>query len=109
MLKGPVVVFDASNFPLAFSDSGGDTASALPAGCPVVVKAHRSHPGTAELVGRAVQKAAAGAGESVQQPAPRVQLDRSGGGRQNQVDAAVVELVDEVDEAQCGIRAPVIQ
>ena len=55
---GPVVVFGASNFPLAFSVAGGDTASALAAGCPVVVKAHRSHPGTAELVGQAVQKAA---------------------------------------------------
>ncbi|MDA0747499.1 MAG: aldehyde dehydrogenase (NADP(+)), partial [bacterium] len=44
-------------FPLAFSVAGGDTASALAAGCPVVVKAHRSHPGTAELVGRAIQKA----------------------------------------------------
>ncbi len=62
MPVGPVVVFGASNFPLAFSAAGGDTASALAAGCPVVVKAHRSHPGTAELVGRAVQKAAADAG-----------------------------------------------
>jgi NADP-dependent aldehyde dehydrogenase len=58
MAVGPVVVFGASNFPLAFSAAGGDTASALAAGCPVVVKAHRSHPGTAELVGQAVQKAA---------------------------------------------------
>jgi alpha-ketoglutaric semialdehyde dehydrogenase len=54
---GPVAVFAASNFPLAFSVAGGDTASALAAGCPVVVKAHRAHPGTAELVGRAVQAA----------------------------------------------------
>src|ERR1700761_8645390 len=54
---GPVAVFGASNFPLAFSVAGGDTASALAAGCPVVVKAHRAHPGTAELVGRAVQAA----------------------------------------------------
>ena len=51
---GPVAVFCASNFPLAFSVAGGDTASALAAGCPVVVKAHSSHPGTAELVGHAV-------------------------------------------------------
>src|SRR5690625_5744169 len=43
---GPVVVFGASNFPLAFSTAGGDTASALAAGCPVIVKAHESHPGT---------------------------------------------------------------
>ena len=48
---GPVAVFGASNFPLAFSVAGGDTASALAAGCPVVVKAHSAHPGTSELVG----------------------------------------------------------
>ena len=54
---GPVVVFCASNFPLAFSVAGGDTASALAAGNPVVVKAHRAHPGTAELVGLAVSDA----------------------------------------------------
>lgn len=54
---GPVAVFCASNFPLAFSVAGGDTASALAAGCPVVVKAHSAHLGTAELVGRAIQKA----------------------------------------------------
>lgn len=59
---GPVAVFGASNFPLAFSVAGGDTASALAAGCPVVVKAHPSHPGTSELVGRAVVKAAVGEG-----------------------------------------------
>lgn len=56
---GPVAVFGASNFPLAFSVAGGDTASALAAGCPVIVKAHSSHPGTSELVGQAVQKAVA--------------------------------------------------
>ena len=54
---GPVAVFAASNFPLAFSVAGGDTASALAAGCPVVLKAHSAHPGTSELVGRAVVKA----------------------------------------------------
>ena len=54
---GPVVVFGASNFPLAFSVAGGDTASALAAGCPVIVKAHSAHPGTSELVGRAVRAA----------------------------------------------------
>ncbi|WP_252106471.1 MULTISPECIES: aldehyde dehydrogenase (NADP(+)) [unclassified Halomonas] len=54
---GPVVVFGASNFPLAFSVAGGDTASALAAGCPVIVKAHAAHPGTGELVGRAIQAA----------------------------------------------------
>jgi len=50
-------VFGESNFPLAFSVAGGDTASALAAGCPVVVKAHPAHPGTSELVGRAIQDA----------------------------------------------------
>ncbi|MBE2167754.1 MULTISPECIES: aldehyde dehydrogenase (NADP(+)) [unclassified Cobetia] len=59
---GPIVVFGASNFPLAFSVAGGDTASALAAGCPVVVKAHSAHPGTSELVGRAVQNAVASSG-----------------------------------------------
>lgn len=54
---GPVAVFGASNFPLAFSVAGGDTASALAAGCPVVVKGHPAHPGTGELVARAIQKA----------------------------------------------------
>ncbi|WP_051436241.1 aldehyde dehydrogenase (NADP(+)) [Marinomonas ushuaiensis] len=54
---GPVAVFGASNFPLAFSVAGGDTASALAAGCPVIVKAHSAHPGTSELVGNAIQKA----------------------------------------------------
>ena len=55
---GPVAVFGASNFPLAFSVAGGDTASALAAGCPVIVKAHRAHPGTSELVAQAVVAAA---------------------------------------------------
>ena len=54
---GPVAVFGASNFPLAFSVAGGDTASALAAGCPVVVKAHPAHPATSELVARAIVKA----------------------------------------------------
>lgn len=56
---GPVAVFGASNFPLAFSVAGGDTASALAAGCPVVVKGHPAHPGTGELVARAIQRAVA--------------------------------------------------
>ncbi|MEO7497697.1 MAG: aldehyde dehydrogenase (NADP(+)) [Massilia sp.] len=56
---GPVAVFAASNFPLAFSVAGGDTASALAAGCPVVLKAHPAHPGTSELVGRAIANAVA--------------------------------------------------
>ena len=54
---GPVAVFGASNFPLAFSVAGGDTASALAAGCPVIVKAHPAHPGTSELVAEAVRTA----------------------------------------------------
>ncbi|HEY1794298.1 MAG TPA: aldehyde dehydrogenase (NADP(+)) [Opitutaceae bacterium] len=59
---GPVAVFGASNFPLAFSVAGGDTASALAAGCPVVAKAHPAHPGTSELVGGALTRAAASQG-----------------------------------------------
>lgn len=59
---GPVGVFGASNFPFAFSVAGGDTASALAAGCPVVVKAHPAHPGTSELSARAIGEAVAAAG-----------------------------------------------
>ena len=59
---GPVAVFAASNFPLAFSVAGGDTASALAAGCPVVVKAHEAHPGTSEIVAAAVTRAVAASG-----------------------------------------------
>lgn len=55
---GPVVVFSASNFPLAFSTAGGDTASALAAGCPVIVKAHESHLGTNSMVAGAISEAA---------------------------------------------------
>lgn len=54
---GPVAVFGASNFPLAFSTAGGDTASALAAGCPVVFKGHRAHPGTSELIATAIARA----------------------------------------------------
>ncbi|MBP1871802.1 NADP-dependent aldehyde dehydrogenase [Ensifer adhaerens] len=54
---GPVAVFGASNFPLAFSTAGGDTAAALAAGCPVVVKGHSAHPGTGEIVAEAVEAA----------------------------------------------------
>ncbi|MDT8819080.1 aldehyde dehydrogenase family protein, partial [Klebsiella pneumoniae] len=54
---GPVAVFGASNFPLAFSTAGGDTASALAAGCPVVVKAHPGHMATAELTAEAIVRA----------------------------------------------------
>jgi NADP-dependent aldehyde dehydrogenase len=54
---GPVVVFGASNFPLAFSVAGGDTAAALAAGCPVIVKGHSAHPGTSDLVAQAIAAA----------------------------------------------------
>lgn len=54
---GPVAVFGASNFPLAFSTAGGDTASALAAGCPVVVKGHSAHPGTGEIIAEAIHAA----------------------------------------------------
>ncbi|NHB75637.1 aldehyde dehydrogenase (NADP(+)) [Rhodobacter calidifons] len=57
---GPVAVFGASNFPLAFSVAGGDTASALAAGCPVVVKGHSAHPGTGEIVAQAILAAVLG-------------------------------------------------
>src|SRR5258707_5051245 len=56
---GPVAVFSSSNFPFAFSVAGGDTASALAAGCPVIVKPHQGHLGTSEAVGALIQKAAA--------------------------------------------------
>jgi len=52
---GPVAVFGASNFPLAFSTAGGDTASALAAGCPVIFKSHSAHPGTCEIVAKAIE------------------------------------------------------
>ncbi|RPE72129.1 NADP-dependent aldehyde dehydrogenase [Pacificibacter maritimus] len=54
---GPVAVFGASNFPLAFSTAGGDTAAALAAGCPVVVKGHQAHPGTGEIIAEAIHAA----------------------------------------------------
>lgn len=59
---GPVAVFGASNFPLAFSTAGGDTAAALAAGCPVVVKGHGAHPGTGEIVAEAIHAAVAKCG-----------------------------------------------
>lgn len=59
---GPVVVFGASNFPFAYSTAGGDTATALAAGCPVIVKAHPAHAETSELVAEAIRKAVAKAG-----------------------------------------------
>ena len=61
---GPVVVFGASNFPLAFSVAGGDTASALAVGCPVVLKAHPAHPGTSEIVAGVITEAISACGLS---------------------------------------------
>ena len=81
---GPVAVFGASNFPLAFSTAGGDTASALAAGCPVVVKGHPSHPGTGELVARELRAAVADAGlpdGHVRAPAGRGARGRRGARR----------------------------
>ncbi len=111
---GPVAVFAASNFPLAFSVAGGDTAAAMAAGCPVIVKAHHAHPGVAELVGAAVADAVAacdlppgvfsliyGAGRTVGQALvshPRVKAvgftgSRSGGQALMQVAAARSEPI----------------
>lgn len=59
---GPVAVFGASNFPLAFSTAGGDTAAALAAGCPVVVKGHSAHPGVSDLVAQAIDAARSACG-----------------------------------------------
>ncbi|MGI5518522.1 aldehyde dehydrogenase (NADP(+)) [Streptomyces sp. CA-106131] len=59
---GPVVIFGASNFPISYSVAGGDTASALAAGCPVILKAHNAHPGASEIQGRVIQQAVAEAG-----------------------------------------------
>jgi NADP-dependent aldehyde dehydrogenase len=72
---GPVAVFGASNFPLAFSTAGGDTASALAAGCPVVVKGHPSHPGTSEIVARELS----GAVEDARLPEATFRLLQSSG------------------------------
>ncbi|MBV6754538.1 aldehyde dehydrogenase (NADP(+)) [Pseudomonas chlororaphis] len=59
---GPVAIFGASNFPIAYSVAGGDTASALAAGCPVILKAHNAHPGGSEMMGRVIQQAVKDAG-----------------------------------------------
>ena len=81
---GPVGVFGASNFPLAFSVAGGDTASALAAGCPIVVKAHPAHPGTSQLVGDAISRAVKTCGL----PTGTFTLVH---GRTNEVGMAIVE------------------
>ena len=80
---GPVAVFGASNFPLAFSVAGGDTASALAAGCPVVVKGHSAHPGTGEIVAQAIDAAIRACGV----PAGTFSLIQ--GGRRNVGEALV--------------------
>ncbi|MGY2490466.1 aldehyde dehydrogenase (NADP(+)) [Cupriavidus sp. CP313] len=54
---GPIAIFGASNFPISYSVAGGDTASALAAGCPVILKAHNAHPGASEIMGRVIQQA----------------------------------------------------
>ena len=76
---GPVAVFAASNFPFAFSVAGNDTASALAAGCPVVVKAHEGHPRTSVLTARIVTEALAG-GERPPGPSPSCSAWRRGCG-----------------------------
>ena len=68
---GPVAVFGASNFPLAFSTAGGDTAAALAAGCPVVVKGHSAHPGVSDIVAQAILAAI----DILRRPSRRVQSD----------------------------------
>ncbi len=83
---GPVAVFGAGNFPLAYSTAGGDTASALAAGCPVIVKGHPGHPGTGEAVAWAVCEAAVGAGF----PAGVFSFLHAGGEREMQVGTEVV-------------------
>ncbi|RMH12554.1 MAG: aldehyde dehydrogenase (NADP(+)) [Planctomycetota bacterium] len=84
---GPVAVFGASNFPLAYSTAGGDTASALAAGCPVVVKGHPLHPGTGELVANAIAEAIAEAGLH----AGTFSFLHSGGPREREIGARLVK------------------
>ncbi len=84
---GPVAVFGASNFPLAFSTAGGDTASALAAGCPVIVKGHSAHAGTAELVAHAIAKAI----ELCDMPAGTFQIVQGSG---REVGSALVQHPD---------------
>lgn len=81
---GPVAVFGASNFPLAFSTAGGDTAAALAAGCPVVVKGHSAHPGTGEIIAEAILAAV----ERCKMPAGVFSLIQGGN---RQVGAALVQ------------------
>ena len=84
---GPVAVFGASNFPLAYSVAGGDTASALAGGCPVVVKGHAAHPGTGEMVAAAVAQAVQKCGL----PAGTFSFLQSGGPADQQIGATLVQ------------------
>jgi len=83
---GPAAVFGASNFPLAYSTAGGDTASALASGCPVVVKGHPSHPGTGELVAQSI---AAAVGQS-QLPPGTFSFLHAGGARETEIGLELV-------------------
>lgn len=83
---GPIAVFGASNFPLAYSTAGGDTASALAAGCPVIVKGHPAHPGTGEVMARAIAHAAHESGF----PAGVFSFLHAGGDRATQVGQELV-------------------
>lgn len=83
---GPIAVFGASNFPLAYSAGGGDTASALAAGCPVVVKGHPSHPGTGEMVAAAITRAA----RESSMPAGAFSYLHAGGTRELDIGRAVI-------------------
>jgi NADP-dependent aldehyde dehydrogenase len=123
---GPVVVFGASNFPLAFSTAGGDTAAALAAGCPVVYKAHPGHPRTSALVARAIAQAAAQCGlptgvfqhvaggqdvgaELVQHPAARaVAFTGSFGGGKVLFDLAARRAVPIPVYAEMGSVNPIV-
>lgn len=83
---GPVAVFGAGNFPLAYSTAGGDTASALAAGCPVIVKGHPGHPGTGELVARAVTDAV----RAAEFPPGTFSFLHSGGEREKPIGSSLV-------------------
>ncbi|MCL4220178.1 MAG: aldehyde dehydrogenase (NADP(+)) [Phycisphaerales bacterium] len=84
---GPVAVFGASNFPLAYSTAGGDTASALAAGCPVIVKGHPLHPGTGEVVALAIAEAV----RSVGLPPGTFSFLHSGGTRERAIGERLVK------------------
>lgn len=84
---GPVAVFGASNFPLAYSTAGGDTASALAAGCPVIVKGHPLHPGTGEIVAGAIAEAVA----AQRLPAGLFSFLHSGGSRERTIGERLVK------------------